>query len=188
MKAKDTLQRFGFVSQLFHWVLAVLIIVQLVVILFYEEVPKESPLKPELMMFHKSIGMTILVLGLGFIIWRLINQRPLLPENMNKASKFLAKLVHFFLFVFLVVLPITGFTLSTLAGRVTSWFGLFDFPLLLAENDGLAPLFKEIHEYLGFTLIGLLILHVLAALYHHFVKKDNVLKHMLPAGCNKQQQ
>jgi len=185
MCAKDTLQRFGIVSQLFHWVLAILIVIQLVVILFYEEVPKESPLKLELILLHKSMGITILVLGLGFIIWRLINQRPLLPENMSPLSRFLAKAIHFFLFAFLVVLPFTGYTLSTLAGRATSWFGMFQLPMIFSANDNLTHLFKEIHEYLGFTLIGLVILHALAALYHHFIVKDNVLRRMWPGAEKK---
>jgi len=182
MCVKDTLQRFGFVSKLLHWTIGIIMIVQFYVIFYYEEIPKDSPLKLEYILLHKSLGITLLVLGVFFVIWRLVNQRPLLPDNLTKREVMLAKATHFLLFTLMVLIPFTGYALSTSAGRASAWFGYVDLPLLWPASKSAAGLFKEIHEYLAYTLLGLLALHLLATIKHHFLLKDDVLKRMLPWG------
>ena len=178
MQMKNTKNAFGFIHKLFHWLIAKLIIAQFAVIFQYEELLKDDPRKTEYMLMHKSIGITVLGLALLFVLWRLYTKRPLLPENLTTLERRLAKIVHHCFFVVLFLMPLTGYAMSTAAGRASSWFGMVTLPLLFPENKPLAGILKVTHEYIGFFILGLIAVHLLAVFKHRLIYKDNVLKRM----------
>ncbi|WP_029724124.1 cytochrome b [Sphingomonas sp. UNC305MFCol5.2] len=161
----------------FHWTTAALVLVNLFLGLFHESLLEGIRVIPT----HKAIGATVLVLSLGRLGWRLTHRPPHFPENMKAAEKALAKAVHWLFYALLIALPLTGwmFTSNPARPRPVSWFGLFDLPLLPMTRD-IAVTAHDVHEALGLLMAGLVVLHVAAALRHHFLLRDRVLARMLP--------
>ena len=161
----------------FHWVIAALVLFNLWLGLFHDSLPREWKVIP----VHKSVGITILVLTLGRIAWRLTHRPPHLPELMAGWEKAVAKGVHFVLYALLLILPLTGWLLSSNPARPrpVSWFFLFDLPLLPA-TPAIASGAHETHELLGYLMTALVLIHIAAALRHHFLLRDKVLARMLP--------
>lgn len=181
MQLTESQQRYGLISQLFHWVLAGLFVIQYYLIYRRSYFPKDAPEKIQYMLLHKSLGVTILVLGLLFIVWRLWgnNTKPPLPETLSTQLKFVARSVHLLLYGFFLAMPITGYVMSVASNHQVAWFGV-PLPSLLAPNTTLDGFFYQSHVYLSYCIIGIVALHTLAALQHHFILKDNVLRRMLP--------
>jgi cytochrome b561 len=92
-----------------------------------------------------------------------------------------AAIFHFTLYALMFLIPLSGWLMSSAKGFQTVWFGVFPIPDLLPKDKVVGDALKEVHEALNLLLIGILIIHVLAALKHHFIDKDNVLKQMLPS-------
>jgi cytochrome b561 len=172
---RNTTKRFGGVTKLVHWLVFILITAQ-----FYLVWDLNDSNKALYMMLHKSIGVTILLLGIFFIIWHSINIKPLPAETQPRWQYITSKIVHHTLFLLLLVMPIIGYLLSCTNGRSVNFFGWFTIPCLIAENDPLSDILFNTHVYLGYVILTLVGIHILAALYHGFVVRDNVLKRMLP--------
>ena len=162
----------------FHWIIAALVLVNLAIGLLHESlldgVKGAMPL-------HFSIGITVLVLTLGRIAWRLTHRPPPLPAGMAACERIAAGATHAAFYALLLILPLSGWML--VSGKATSkpfaWFGLFDVPTLPISKaaSGIA---HEAHGLLGYGMAALVVLHVVAALRHHFVLRDGVLGRMLP--------
>jgi cytochrome b561 len=161
----------------FHWTIAALVLVNLFLGLFHESLLEGIRVIPT----HKAIGVTVLVLSIGRLGWRLTHRPPHFPENMKAREKAFAKGLHWLFYALLIVMPLTGWMFSSnpQRPRPVSWFGLFDLPLLPVTRD-IAVAAHEAHELLGLLMAGLVILHIAAALRHHFVLRDRVLERMLP--------
>lgn len=161
----------------FHWTIAALVLFNLWLGLFREALPPEWKVMP----IHKSVGITILVLTLGRIVWRLTHKPPHLPETMPGWEKAAAKAIHFLFYALLLILPLTGWLMSSNPERQRpfDWFFLFDIPLLPA-TPAIAALAHGMHERLGWVMAALVVLHVAAALRHHLLLRDRVLARMLP--------
>ena len=171
--------RYDGFAQLLHWVIAGLIVTQFVLADLAEDAPSTMQ---KLAMFtrHKSFGMTVLMLAAVRLMWRLANPPPALPAGMKNYERTLAKLTHALFYVLLFAMPLSGWLMSSARGFTVSWFGLFSWPNLIAKNQENFELLKDVHETLATTLFVVAILHILAALKHHFWEKDDVLKRMLP--------
>lgn len=171
--------RYDGIAQLLHWVIAALIVTQFVLANLAEDAPSTMQ---KLAMFtrHKSFGMTVLMLAVIRLVWRLANPPPALPAGMKSYERNLAKLTHVVFYVLLFAIPLSGWLMSSARGFTVSWFGVFSWPDLIAKNQDTFELLKEVHETLAGTLFFVAILHILAALKHHFWNKDDVLKRMLP--------
>jgi cytochrome b561 len=126
--------------------------------------------------WHKEFGILILMLVMLRIVWRIGNITPLLPAGTPLWEKLAAHAVHWAFYGFMFALPITGWIFSSAAGFPPSFFGLFTLPNLVAQNHDLQHLFAEIHKWLGYALIATFLAHVGAALKHHFINKDKILK------------
>lgn len=163
----------------FHWTIAALVLVNLWIGLFHDSLPREWKAMP----IHKSIGITVLMLTLGRIAWRLSHKPPRLPLSMPAWEKTAARASHFLLYSLLLILPITGWLLSSNPEkpRPIEWFFLFKLPVLPATPD-IAKTAHELHEILGWTMAILVVIHIAAALRHHFLLRDPVLARMLPKG------
>jgi len=180
MSLQNTPEKFGSLTKLLHWTIFILFMVQYFLVYRREYFPKTSPEKLQYMLLHKSFGVCVLALALTMLIWGRIGKRPAMPINMSGLEKFAAKSIHLLLYVVMFVMPITGMLMSQFAGYPVSVFGWFDMPSFFSKNESLAHFFKETHEISSFIIMGIVGIHVFAAFFHHYVRKDNVLTRMLP--------
>lgn len=171
--------RYGAVAQLFHWVIVALIIAQYVLANIAEDLPLGMH-KLAVLARHKSVGMTILVLALLRLLWRLTHKAPPLPVGMNRFERFAAHFTHLGLYVLLFAMPLSGWMMSSAKNYSVSWFNLFTWPNLIGKDEAAFEFLKSTHEVLSTLLWIIVALHVLAALKHHFWNKDDVMRRMLP--------
>ena len=176
---RNTPHRYGGVAQLLHWTVVVLVICQFVLGFTASGMPI-SMQRLVILVRHKSIGMTILVLALARLGWRAFNPAPPLPAGMPGYQKVAAHLSHVLLYFLIIAMPIVGWITSSASHLTVTWFGLFAFPNLVGPDVQLAKLAKATHAAMAWTLLAVASLHALAALWHHFKLKDNVLLRMLP--------
>lgn len=179
MCLKNTLQNYGAVAKTFHWLMAVLIIVLLTVGLIMTDM-ENSPDKFKLYGLHKAFGILVLFLATLRFGWKILDVSPLLPDHMSKMAKLGAKLAHLALYALMFAMPMSGWVMSSAAGFPVSVFGLFTMPNLVEPDKELAKNINELHESMAWLLIVLIVLHIIAALLHHFYYKDNTLRKMLP--------
>lgn len=176
---KNNTKAYGSIAKAFHWIMFLLVVAMLCVG-FYMVGLEATPDKFKIYGWHKSFGATLLFLALLRVLWRFTNPVPLLPKHLNSAQRFAAKATHILLYTLLIVMPLSGWLMSSAAGFSVSFFGLFTLPNLIAADKEVLAFLKEAHEILALLLIGLAMLHIAAALLHHFYYKDNVLRRMLP--------
>ncbi len=181
MGIKNTSDRFGSLTKLLHWSIFVLYIVQYFLVYRREYFPKHSPEKLQYILLHESIGAFLLVMALLMITWHYVGTRPSM-SSMPAAHANGARLGHFLLYFTMLFQPISGVAMSQLAGYPVGVFGLFEIPTLLAKNEALGKIVHASHVWCSYLIIALVAGHIIAALYHHFVMKDNVLKRMSPIG------
>jgi cytochrome b561 len=181
MALRNTATAYGSVARLLHWTIVALIIAQFVLASSAEDLPNGLE-KLKLLATHKSIGMTVLMLALIRLGWRLANVVPPPPPTMPRWQVLAARTSHFLLYVLIIAQPVTGWIMSSARNFPVSYFGLFQWPDLVAPSDELHERFEEIHHFLAEALLVVAIVHAAAALYHHFVARDDVLLRMLPFG------
>ena len=129
--------------------------------------------------WHKAIGIMIFALLLLRLAWRWRHPAPPLPSTMPAWERHAAHASHVLLYVLMLVVPLSGFLMSSALGFSTVVFGL-KLPDLLERNRELGDTLKVVHYFLNKTLLALVALHFGAALKHHFIDHDNVLRRMLP--------
>lgn len=171
--------RYSAMSLTLHWLTAAMVLAQVLLITAHEAT--EGPISREFVMIHKSLGLTILVLTLARIGWRLANPPLPMPDKMRKWERVLARGTHVLFYVLMIGLPLGGWAASSAGGRAIEWFGLFIWPALPVPLDkALARNFMDAHEAGVKVLYVLLALHIGAALKHQFLDRDNVMHRMLP--------
>lgn len=176
MRIINTTTRYGIISILLHWLMAILLIALLGLGLYMVGLPISLE-KLKLYGWHKEYGILAFFLVLLRIIWRGVNITPHL--SLPLLEKIAARTVHWAFYGFMFAMPITGWLITSAAGLPVSVFGWFVLPNLIAPNSDWLKLFEEIHKWLGYGLIATIILHASAALKHHFINKDDILRRML---------
>jgi cytochrome b561 len=179
MQIKNNESRYGLVAQLFHWTIVVLVITQYVLANQAEGLPRGMQLLAVLAR-HKSFGMTILGLASLRLIWRLVNPVPREPALAPRWQHLASRVSHFILYAALFTTPIFGWLMSSARNFSVSWFGLFTFPNLVAPSQETYDFFHAAHEVSATVLFWVALIHIAAALKHHFYDRDNVLRRMLP--------
>jgi cytochrome b561 len=189
MAARNSLLRYGNVAMTLHWLIAALVLVNLILGPIMTDLPRADPNRFMLYQLHKSVGLTVLTLSFVRLGWRLINPIPPLPRGMSPLLRFGAHASHFALYFLIIAIPLAGWSMvsSSSLGLPTLYFGLFSWPNIwfLAElpastKSSNLELFKDTHALLAYVALGLASLHVLAALYHQFIRRDDVLRRMVP--------
>ena len=179
MQLKNDESRYGVVAQFFHWAVVVLIIVQFFLANRADDLPL-GPAKIAVLARHKSVGITILALVLLRLIWRWINTVPPEPQTVPRWQRIAARVSHISLYALLLTTPIIGWLMSSARNFSVSWFGLVTLPDFIEPNRAAYDVLHETHEFMALTLLCLALLHIAAALKHHFVDRDDVLRRMLP--------
>lgn len=179
---RDSSKSFGLVSILFHWVSAIATLLLFGLGVYLTSYGYYSPNFLEIAHFHYALGILLLGLVAVRLVWRLTSKTPA-PLTNNLASRIGIKLIKFLLYVLLIAIMISGYLICTSEGQTINVFDLFEvksYVLLNTEQLNYAGL---THKYLSWVLIGLVVLHVLAALFHHFFVKDRTLMRMVkPEG------
>ena len=176
MITRNTEQQWGWPSKLLHWLTALLILIQ-IPLGFYADDLANSPLKLELFGWHKSFGMLILMLAIMRLLGRMAGSIPTLPDA-SVMQRRLANLGHSLLYGLMLVLPLSGWVMSSAANRPINWFWLIELPALTGPNKALKEITEEVHEVSVILLLAVLAVHIGAALWHHFKRRDSLLKRM----------
>jgi cytochrome b561 len=181
MSLKNPNQRWGAVSQAFHWLIVLLLLAQGTVGLLMGDMAR-GPDKIAVFAFHKSVGLTILALALARLLWRLYAGRPAPVPGTPRWQERMASLVHGALYLLLFAMPISGWAMNSAAGFPLQWFGLFNLPSIAAHDHDLHELTESMHEWLFWALVALAAAHAAAAVWHHLFQRDDTLARMLPRG------
>ncbi len=178
---KNTNSSYGIIAKTLHWTVALLIITLLGVGLYMVSLPNGGD-KWYFYDLHKATGTVVLVLVLFRVYWRRTNEVPGLPKDMPAWQQIAARWTHYALLTLMVVFPVSGLLMSLMTGHPVNFYGLFTIPAMAEEPGLVAGVSYLLHTYLPYVFISIISLHVLAALYHHFFRKDNILRRMLPWG------
>jgi cytochrome b561 len=174
-----TLDRYSGPAKLLHWLIFALIACGFALAVYMVDLPL-SPPKLKYYAWHKWIGVTVFVLAVLRLAWRIAHPPPELPATLPDWQRRAAALTHAMLYVLILVIPLSGWLYSSASGVPTVYLGLAQLPDLLAKDKALAEQLKLVHVTLNYVMLTLLIIHVAAALKHHFVDRDEVLARMLP--------
>ena len=172
MTTKNTVDSWGSVSRFFHWLIVVLILFQGTTGLLRHELPDG------IMNWHKSFGITILLLAIARVIWRIYAGAPKPVEGTSRAQALAASFMHGLLYLLIFIMPITGWIVSDSGKRPLNWFGI-PMPDLVALNEATHKTFEYWHEQMFWVLVVVASAHMLAALYHHMFVRDRTLTRML---------
>lgn len=166
-------------QRLLHWLMAIVIISALIIGLYCSYLSPGTPMRRALLDVHKSLGMTALILIAIRLPLRLSLGEPGYGQPLDTLNHYAARSAHILLYALMILMPIAGYTTSAAGGHDLPWFGLFQWPNLLPLNKALERTAAEIHEYGAYCLYVIVSVHILAALWHHFFRRDEVLKRML---------
>jgi cytochrome b561 len=179
MALRNTTARWGALSQAFHWLIVALVITQVTLAKFAEGLPIGVE-KLATLARHKSVGITILILAALRLLWRWANPVPVLPPTLKPYERRIAHFTHGALYALLFAMPISGWAMSSARGFSVSWFGLVQLPDFVGKSRSLYETLHDVHETFAYMLGAVALLHIAAALKHHFVLHDDVLRRMLP--------
>lgn len=179
MNWRNSTERYGALSIGLHWLMLVLVAAVYACIELHETFPKGSDLREALKTWHFMLGLSVFALVWLRLAARLLGPAPRIEPDPPRWQTSLARLVHLGLYAFMIGMPLAGWLMLSAEGKPVPFFGL-QLPALIGESKPLAELIEEIHEAggtVGYVLIGL---HAAAALFHHYVARDNTLRRMLP--------
>lgn len=178
MQFRNSADTWGAVARVFHWLIAALILVQFIIGSIAEDM-KLTPAKLDLFVWHKSIGVTVLVLALLRLLWRLGNPPPVAPAGTASWERRLAAAAHWVLYALIFAVPLSGWWVSDASRVPFKAFFSVPMPDFIATDRAVQEAAAEVHEALTMTLLVVVIVHVAAALRHHFLLHDDVLRRML---------
>lgn len=183
---RNSIAGYGRIAIAFHWTMAALILGMLGLGLYMSDLPPADPETFKLYQLHKSFGLTALALASLRLLWRLANATPALPAAMPRWERLGAHLGHFGLYALMFAIPLSGWAMVSASpwNIPTVLFDTLHVPHLpipeaLGAKAAVETFFKQMHELFAFALIGLLIVHVAAALKHHLLSRDDTLRRMV---------
>lgn len=169
----SNMQKWSVSSRLFHWISAVLLLVTWIMMLLYINFDNSLYIG-----LHKAFGVSLLFWMLARVINRMITKTPP-PVSMPKWQMLLSQLSHFVLYALLIAMPIAGLLMSVYGGRPVDIFGLFQIPVFVTPDRSAARFYNDLHtDIIWPMIIAFTLIHIGAALYHQFIKKDNLISRM----------
>ena len=166
-------------AKILHWSVAACVLATIPIAIAMTMVGKGS-LQDALYFIHKSLGVLIFVLMVWRIAYRLLHGAPAAEPGLARWQRAVSSAVHGLLYLLLLAMPVLGYLALSAFGAPTPVFGLFELPPILAKDDALADRLFMIHQWLGFLVALLAVMHIGAALQHYFIHKDGVVQRMLP--------
>lgn len=180
---RNTSTRFGLVTIAFHWAIALLFLTQLALGYLMSRDNIDPALQFDLFQYHKSIGFLVLALAVPRLVWSVFSGRPQPVDGEGPASRLAARAAHAALLLLTLAVPLAGWAVaSTSPLQIPSYvFDLVVVPgLPLAISDEAEVFWSDIHATLAYLAAAIIVLHVAAAFWHHFVRRDPTLRRMLP--------
>lgn len=183
---KNTKEYYGAVAKSLHWlVFAAFVVMFIVAEIMMGMVPAPENTfvgygKWDMYAFHKSLGMLLLAVIFIRVAWRFMNQTPAIEPKPALWQRLAAGVAHIGLYVVMFALPLSGYLMSMAGGHGIEVFGIWQVPDLVGKNPELARFGHEVHEISKFAVFILVGVHILGALHHHYIAKDNTLTRMLP--------
>ena len=178
---RNSQNHYGSVAKFLHWLIFLLVVCMLIAGFLLDGI-QDKVTKSEIVNYHKLIGVSILTLMLLRLLWALVNPKPELPLGTPRWQHFAERGMHGLLYLVLIIMPLSGWIMSVAAGHLPHFFSYHLSLPFVPENKALSNTMFETHHAIAILIIVLVSIHILAALYHHFIKKDNVLKRMMPGG------
>jgi cytochrome b561 len=173
--------RYGATAIATHWLLALLIAGNFAFGLYFIDLPF-SPQKLRYFSWHKWAGAVVLPLAAVLLAWRALHGEQPFPQGMPHWERQLSRFTHVLLYLFFFASPLSGWLYSSAAGFQTVLFGVLPIPDLIGRNRDLAEALKDVHRWINYALAMAVAVHVAAALKHHFIDRDDVLRRMLPSA------
>jgi len=175
----NTEERYGKLSVALHWFMLVLLTVIYVCMELRGYFPKGSAVREGMKAWHFMLGLTVPMLVALRLIARALGRTPIITPPLVRWQHGLSQATHGALYVFMIAMPILGWLTLSAAGKPIPFFG-FELPALVAADKAFSRQVLEIHELIGKLGYGIIGLHALAALYHHYFVRDNTLQRILP--------
>ena len=172
--------RYTKIAVLLHWLIALLVVSGFTLGLVMVDIPGLTPTKLKYFSWHKWLGVTVLGLACIRLLWRLFHAPPPYPLSMPRWQQQAAHLLHGLLYLLIFAVPLSGYFYSMSAGVPVVYLGLFPLPTLISPDPELKLILKQVHYVLNMTLLACVCGHVLAALKHQLIDKDNIVRRMLP--------
>ena len=177
---KNTPSTYGSVGKFLHWIVALIVIMMLIIGFTMDGFTE--PFKSQMYGYHEELGLTLMGILIFRVYWRWVNPQPEFPASLSAWERVAAHSTHYLLYIALAVMIASGWAKSTSSGYTPNFYGLFELPMPFVPVSTTVKHFaKQVHVTTVWVLITLVSLHILAALNHHFIHKDNVLKRMLPS-------
>ncbi|CAB3796761.1 Cytochrome b561 [Paraburkholderia caffeinitolerans] len=173
--------RYSGVAMLLHWLVATLIVWGFALGWIMTDIPGITPTKLRYFSWHKWIGVTVLALVLVRLLWRATHRAPALPGSMHGWERGAAHAGHFVLYVLMVAIPVTGYLYSSAAGIQVVYLGIWPLPTIIGPDKALKGTLRIVHVALNYTLLAVVVLHVLAVVKHQWLDRQNILARMLPS-------
>jgi cytochrome b561 len=174
------MQRFTLPAIVLHWLIAILIAAAFALGITMVDIPGITPTKLKYFSWHKWLGVTVLGLAGLRLIWRLTHASPAYPASMAMWQQKAAHGLHALLYLLIFAVPVSGYLYSLAAGVPVVYLGIWPMPVLIEADQQLKPILKQVHYVLNTVLLACIAVHIFAALKHHFIDRDGVLKRMLP--------
>ena len=179
MKLTNSQHAYGAVTRVLHWLVALLMIGLIGLGWWMVDLSYTDRWYHDALEWHKALGMIALALGSAKAVWSLVNARVAFAAGLTPHERFAARTVHGLLLLLMVLIPVTGYLISTSAGDGISLFGLTEVPALVSKNDRVRDLAIAVHYYAAYAAAVLACLHAGAALKHQFIDSDGTLRKML---------
>ena len=177
MGLKNTSREYGSLAKALHWLVAIGLFALIYLGLQQAEMERGDE-RTYIRFVHASIAAVVFMLMTIRIIWRLMNEAPAHPEGLPAWQRTVATLVHWGLYIAVFVQLIAGAIMNGTGGRGIPVFGWFTIPVPVAESDDAHEWWEEVHEFAWRPIAVLITLHVLGALYNHFILKNDVVRRM----------
>lgn len=171
------MHRYPISIRIIHWLTSILLVATVSIVLIRDQMETKA-VRVELLNLHRAIGLGILLLVVIRLFFRAKHVKNLPKHGLSLLNELAAKVAHLSIYIALIALPILGLLQTNATGKEATFLGLFTLPKLINPNDDLAESLQDYHAYAAWILIALICLHILAALWHHFILKDNVLESM----------
>lgn len=175
----NTEDRYGLVARLFHWTIGLAIIALIALGWYMVGLTYYDPLYHDTLDWHRSLGLIVFALVVARLVWTAFQRKPTPSAALTPVERVTSRIVHVALLVLMVVMPVSGYVISTSAGDAVSVFGLVAVPAVAKISDGLRETAVAVHFYTVYGAAALIVLHAAGALKHHVVDRDDTLRRMI---------
>jgi cytochrome b561 len=170
--------RYDRLQRTLHWSMAAMILLAIALGIVAAYLPVGRQPRQGLLEIHKSLGLTVLVLVVLRVAYRLFRGEPPYREALGPLTHLASRSAHALLYALMLFMPVTGYMFSAAGGYSLPWFGLFQWPRLLPHDMGLAHWSEWLHDKAAWVIVGIVMLHIAAVVWHVAVKRDGVLARM----------